>query len=334
MTQATGSGGTVTHTYNGDGLKTRRVGPDGTRNYYYDGIKPIWETDAAGAMTAQLDRDIFGNLLSRREASGARRYYHFDGLGSTTALTNEAGAVAATLLYDAWGNQRAATGSGHGTYRFTGAELDQATGLYHMGARFYDPVIGRWLSEDPVQDKLFEPLSLNFYAYVLNSPLLYVDPRGTTEETPAEKRLREFINALNDLYALIESLTSRGHPLGHALQALLVALGPDGLLALLAPDKPITWGTPTREGVRKVYEQAAQRYMDAMKGLAFGLAQIASGKKASGIMTLSVAVAAYYEAEYLAYGAMWADRHHYQGQVFRTLRQRDQLLIWFFFGRP
>jgi RHS repeat-associated protein len=178
LTQATGPGGTVTHTYDGDGLKTRRVGPDGTRNYYYDGIKPIWETDGAGAMTAQYDRDIFGNLLSRREASGARRYYHFDGLGSTTALTNESGAATSTLLYDAWGNQRAASGSDQGRYRFTGAELDAATGLYHMGARFYDPTIGRWLSEDPVQDKHFEPATLNFYAYVHANPLVHTDPDG------------------------------------------------------------------------------------------------------------------------------------------------------------
>jgi RHS repeat-associated protein len=191
LTQATGPGGTVTHTYNGDGLKTRRVGPDGTRRYYHDGIRPIWETDDAGVMTAQYDRDIFGNLLSRREASGARRYYHFDGIGSTTALTNETGTVTSTLLYDAWGNQRAATGSDQGQYRFTGAELDQATGLYHMGARFYDPTIGRWLSEDPVQDKYFEPITLNLYAYVANNPVRLTDPAGTDWEDDLKAAERE-----------------------------------------------------------------------------------------------------------------------------------------------
>jgi RHS repeat-associated protein len=65
-------------------------------------------------------------------------------------------------------------------YRFTGAELDSASGLYHMGARFYDPTIARWMSEDPkqpgafapwsnriisVQDnRTFDPFSLNFYS--------------------------------------------------------------------------------------------------------------------------------------------------------------------------
>ncbi len=52
------------------------------------------------------------------------------------------------------------------------------TGFYHMGARFYDPTIGRWLSEDPVQDQRFNPSSLNFYAYAWNSPLAFVDQDG------------------------------------------------------------------------------------------------------------------------------------------------------------
>src|SRR5439155_16417071 len=124
----------------------------------YDGIRPIWETDASGGMTAELDRDIFGNLLSRRDNNGDRRYYHTDGLGSTVALTKETGSSAASMLYDAWGNVRSSTGTGQGKYRFTGAEFDAVSGLYHMGARFYDPSIGRWLSEDPAQS--FEPASL------------------------------------------------------------------------------------------------------------------------------------------------------------------------------
>lgn len=175
----TGAGGVVTYAYNGDGLKVRRVAPDGAQtNYYYDGIRPIWETDGVGGMTAQLDRDIFGNLLARTEAGGAQRYYHPDGLGSTTALTDELGAVSATMLYDAWGNVRANSGDAPGKYRFTGAELDETTGLYHMGARFYDAAVGRWLSEDPVQDKHFEPATLNFYAYAYNRPSVLIDDDG------------------------------------------------------------------------------------------------------------------------------------------------------------
>lgn len=178
MISTTASGSTVTYTYNGDGLKTRRVGPNGTTNYYHDGFRHIWETNSAGAMTAQYDRDIFGNLLSRLETGSVRRYYHHDGIGSTTALTGSTGTVAATMLYDAWGNVRISSGTSQGNYRFTGAELDTSTGLYHMGARFYDPNIGRWLSEDSVQDKHFEPATLNFYAYVFDNPMLHTDRDG------------------------------------------------------------------------------------------------------------------------------------------------------------
>lgn len=47
-----------------------------------------------------------------------------------------------------------------------------------MGARCYDPDVGRWLSEDPKQDQVFDPLSLNFYVYVNNAPVTLVDPNG------------------------------------------------------------------------------------------------------------------------------------------------------------
>jgi RHS repeat-associated protein len=84
------------------------------------------------------------------------------------------------MLNDAWGNVRASSAD-VGRYRFTGAEQDTASGLYHMGARFYDPSIGRWLSEDPVQNP-FEPVSLNFYAYVANNPLLRIDSSGLCDQ--------------------------------------------------------------------------------------------------------------------------------------------------------
>jgi RHS repeat-associated protein len=57
---------------------------------------------------------------------------------------------------------------------FTGRELDRSTGLYYYRARYYDPEIGRFLSEDPLG---FEA-GVNFYAYVGNNPVNANDPMG------------------------------------------------------------------------------------------------------------------------------------------------------------
>ena len=329
LTQATGPGGTVTYTSDGDGLKRQRVGPDGTRRYYYDGIRPIWEADGAGVMIAQLDRDIFGNLLSRREASGARRYYHFDGVGSTTALTNESGAATSTLLYDAWGNQRAASGSDQGRYRFTGAELDAATGLYHMGARFYDPTIGRWLSEDPVRDRPFVPGSLNLYAYVVNNPGIYVDPRGTTESNTrsksADERLQEYIDALNALNRLADALHTNGwsHLANELLDAANV-IGPEAVLALAASQ------AVTRTEVLSLYRRVVNVLNAAIVVGTMG-SLILPENPVIGNLLLTLAIELARQARRDLTHASRLDLQYYGGTVFQELNAFER---WILGGRP
>jgi RHS repeat-associated protein len=97
---------------------------------------------------------------------------HADGLGSIQTITDDAGNVAHTFEYDAWGNIE--TGSARGGYAFTGREWDPETGLYYYRARYYDPKAGRFISEDPIG---FEA-GTNFYAYVGNGPVSRVDPLG------------------------------------------------------------------------------------------------------------------------------------------------------------
>ncbi len=62
-------------------------------------------------------------------------------------------------------------------YKFNGKELDALSGLYYYGARFYDPVVGNWLSADPLTEKY---PSLSPYNFVANNPLIYIDPDGRT----------------------------------------------------------------------------------------------------------------------------------------------------------
>jgi RHS repeat-associated protein len=63
-------------------------------------------------------------------------------------------------------------------FRFTGQEYDAEYALYNYNARLYDPIMGRFISPDPVIQDPYNPQNLNRYAYCLNNPLIYVDPTG------------------------------------------------------------------------------------------------------------------------------------------------------------
>jgi RHS repeat-associated protein len=70
-------------------------------------------------------------------------------------------------------------GGGTGTtHKFTGKERDSETGLDSMGARYYGNVLGRFMTTDPLGERLADPQTLNKYAYVRNNPVNLIDPTG------------------------------------------------------------------------------------------------------------------------------------------------------------
>jgi RHS repeat-associated protein len=109
---------------------------------------------------------------------GVVTYMHGDHLGSTSLTTNQAGAVIARVLYYPYGEVRYTEGTLQTDYGYTGQRRDSYTQLLEMGVRWYDPQIGRWISADTIVPDLTNSQSLNRYSYVLNRPLVYVDPSG------------------------------------------------------------------------------------------------------------------------------------------------------------
>jgi RHS repeat-associated protein len=83
--------------------------------------------------------------------SATTSYYHANGLGSVTSLSNTAGTLAQTYTFDSVGKQTASTGSLINPFQYTGRESDHETGLYYYRARYYDQGSGRFLSEDPME---------------------------------------------------------------------------------------------------------------------------------------------------------------------------------------
>ena len=93
-------------------------------------------------------------------------------------MTDSSGNVVETTNYMPFGEMRAHTGSTVTNYKFTDQELDPETGLYYYGARYYDPIIGRFITPDSIVQNPFDPQMLNRYSYCRNNPLIYTDPNG------------------------------------------------------------------------------------------------------------------------------------------------------------
>jgi len=109
--------------------------------------------------------------------SSTTSYYQADGLGSVTSLTNSAGAIAQTYAFDSFGKLTNSTGSLTNAFQYTGREFDTETGLYYYRARYYDPNIGRFLSEDTVR-------TVNLYEYVKSNPTRLTDAFGLEPMSP------------------------------------------------------------------------------------------------------------------------------------------------------
>lgn len=90
-------------------------------------------------------------------------------------MTNASGTTLATRRYDPNGNLE--VGSGDSGYAYTGREWDAEIGLYYNRARYYDPKVARFISEDPLG---FIDGTL-LYAYASNNPILYTDPTGQAQ---------------------------------------------------------------------------------------------------------------------------------------------------------
>ncbi len=111
---------------------------------------------------------------------GTVYYLHGDQLGSTSLTTLSSGAQQAQQRYGAYGLLRTGSGVIPTDYRFTGQRRESLGNnwIYDYGARFYDALIGRFLSADSIVPGASNPQALNRYSYVFNNPLKYVDPSG------------------------------------------------------------------------------------------------------------------------------------------------------------
>ena len=114
-------------------------------------------------------------------------WYHPDHLGSSSYISNRNNEVSQHMEYLPFGELLVEEhkNSYNTPYKFNAKELDEETGNYYYGARYYDPKFSIWLSVDPLAEKFpgWSP-----YNYVLNNPIIFIDPDGN-EPTPAALKL-------------------------------------------------------------------------------------------------------------------------------------------------
>ena len=155
-----------------------------------NGARTLFQYTQAGQLVYRHDEAaslaidqiyLGGSLVAMRErnvVSGvtATRYQHTDPLGSPVAITGQAGQVLDRNNYEPYGavlSKPAYNGMG-----FAGHPMDGATGMSYMQQRYYDPVIGRFLSMDPVTADTVTGGNFNRYWYANNNPYTIVDPDG------------------------------------------------------------------------------------------------------------------------------------------------------------
>lgn len=189
---------TLTLVYGPDHQRIKQIAPAATTIYLHPGNdgELLYEKDIHpdGSVEQRQFITAMGNVVAvvKQTIAGASTlYFHRDQLGSTTATTDEMGAVAERFAYEPFGKRRTPAGVtdpnntiiGITTARgFTNHEELDALDLVNMNGRIYDPAIGRFQSADSGVPYPTNTQSYNRYSYARNNPLVMIDPSGFTDE--------------------------------------------------------------------------------------------------------------------------------------------------------
>lgn len=162
--------------YDGAGNRREKTVNGTTTRYVLDIIglsKVLMEMDASNNAQYFYVYGPTGLLYRTKVSNNTNQYYHYDFRGSTTAITNEAQTITHSYSYDPFGNILSKTETDFNAYRYVGQHgvAYESDDLVFMRARYYDPTMGRFLSEDPVW-------AMNLYPYADNNPITKTDPKG------------------------------------------------------------------------------------------------------------------------------------------------------------
>ncbi|MDB4948141.1 MAG: repeat protein [Gemmatimonadetes bacterium] len=179
MGQLTGVGrtgvGWVTYDYDPFGRLARRVDQNtgATVQYIWDGDNLLFERDQAGTLTEYTSYPGIDEPHSLKRGSSIY-YYAVDNVGNVTGLVDAAKTLVDQYQYEPFGQRIYSNETVANPLGFQGRQLDAATGLYSFRARWYDPQLQRFISEDPIG----LDGGINVYAFANDNPVNFTDPHG------------------------------------------------------------------------------------------------------------------------------------------------------------
>ena len=178
LASVTTNGTTVSYVYDGFGRRVKRTQGSTVNYFVYDGQNLLLETDGSGTVLREYTyypgTDAPYSLRVWSGGTATKYYYTMEAPGHVSGLVNTSRAVVNQYAYTPWGQPESTTEAVSQPLRWMARELDPTTGLYYVRARWYDPDLARFNSEDPIGLKG----GINQYSYAFNAPTNFRDPSG------------------------------------------------------------------------------------------------------------------------------------------------------------